>query len=41
MSIRLRNPTGRNTQAHILEIGNITLYFSYQTCIAARLVDGA
>ena len=35
-SIRLTNPTGRNTQAHLVEIGLHSFYFSYETCIAYR-----
>ncbi len=31
---RLYNPTGRKTEAHVVEIGQNTFYFSYQTCIA-------
>jgi hypothetical protein len=34
--IKLRNPTGRNTPAHIITIGEHDFYFSYETCIAYR-----
>ena len=34
--IKLENPTGRNTQAHIVTIGDREYFFSYQTCIAYR-----
>ena len=36
MSIILRNPTGRQTQAHIALIGVMELFFSYETLIAFR-----
>ena len=36
MLLKLRNPTGRNTQAHIAMIGEHAFYFSYETCIAYR-----
>lgn len=32
--IRLSNPTGRNTKAHVVSIGEHNFYFSYETCIA-------
>lgn len=32
--VRLRNPTGRNTKAYVLEINGRSFYFSYETCIA-------
>ena len=32
--ISLTNPTGRKTEARIVEIGAHSLYFSYATCIA-------
>lgn len=34
--MRLRNPTGRNTRAHVAEIGEHEFFFSYETCIAYR-----
>lgn len=34
--IKLRNPTGRNTPAHIVTVGENEYFFSYQTCIAFR-----
>ena len=34
--ITLRNPTSRNTQAHVVTIGEWELFFSYETLIAAR-----
>lgn len=30
----LTNPTGRNTRAHIMTVGERVFYFSYETCIA-------
>lgn len=33
---RLFNPTGRNTQAHIVDLGDVELFFSYETLIAVR-----
>lgn len=36
MNIRLHNPTGRNTQAHIVTINGNEFFFSYETCIAFR-----
>ena len=36
MSVSLRNPTGRNTQAHIVTIGGREYFFSYETCIGYR-----
>ena len=36
MNIRLSNPTGRNTKAHIVTVGAMDYYFSYETCIAMR-----
>lgn len=33
----ISNPTGRNTQAHIVTLNNgLEMYFSYQTMIAVR-----
>lgn len=37
--IRLTNPTGRKTPAHIVTIGQKEYFFSYQTCIAFRGPD--
>lgn len=34
--IRLSNPTGRNTPAHVVTIGQREYFFSYETCIAYR-----
>ena len=34
--MRLYNPTGRKTQAHIVVIKDVKYYFSYETCIAAQ-----
>ena len=34
--MRLYNPTGRKTQAHIVVIKDVKYYFSYETCIAAE-----
>tara|TARA_R110000824_G_scaffold171021_1_gene348503 strand:+ start:954 stop:1193 length:240 start_codon:yes stop_codon:yes gene_type:complete len=34
--MRLYNPTGRKTQAHIVVIKDVKYYFSYETCIAAH-----
>ena len=34
--IELRNPTGRNTNAHIVTINSNDYFFSYETCIAFR-----
>jgi len=31
--VRLTNPTGRDTQAHIVTMGDCCYYFSYETCI--------
>lgn len=36
MTIKLSNPTGRNTNARILETLDCDLFFSYETCIAFR-----
>lgn len=36
MEIRLTKGSNRNTQAHVVRIGNHEFYFSYQTCIAYR-----
>ncbi len=36
MTISLRNPTGRNTKAHIVTISGREYFFSYETCIAFR-----
>jgi len=33
MSIRLFNPTGRKTEARVLELQGNRYYFSYETCI--------
>ena len=41
MAVSLRNPTGRNTQAHIVTIGSREYFFSYETCIAYRDSDTA
>ena len=38
--MRLTNPTGRQTQAHILYTSAGKYYFSYETCIAAVLPCG-
>lgn len=38
--MRLSNPTNRNTQAHIVNIAGITLYFSYETLIGVRGPNG-
>lgn len=40
MRVRLYNPTNRNTQAHVVEVGDDTYYFSYETCIAFRGIRG-
>lgn len=34
--ITLTNPTGRNTKAHVVTIGEREYFFSYETCIAFR-----
>lgn len=34
--IRLHNPTGRNTPAHVVDLGSLEFFFSYETCIAFR-----
>ncbi len=34
--ISLTNPTGRNTKAHVVTIGDREYFFSYQTCIGYR-----
>ena len=34
MGISLRNPTGRNTKAHVVTINSNEYFFSYETCIA-------
>lgn len=31
--IRLTNPTGRNTKAHCVYIGDRCYFFSYETCV--------
>jgi hypothetical protein len=33
-AVRLRNPTGRNTKARVVEIGPHAFFFSYETLIA-------
>lgn len=35
-AIRLTNPTGRNTRAHVVTIGAREFFFSYETCIGFR-----
>jgi hypothetical protein len=32
--VRLTNPTGRNTQAHVVSFGYHSFYFSYETIVA-------
>lgn len=32
--MRLINPTGRNTQAHVVTTKRADFFFSYETCIA-------
>ena len=34
MKIYLENPTGRDTKAYQVVLGNMSLFFSYSTCIA-------
>lgn len=34
--IKIENPTGRNTKAHIVTINENEFFFSYETCIAFR-----
>ena len=41
MAVSLRNPTGRNTQAHIVTVGGREYFFSYETCIGYRSEFGA
>lgn len=36
MSITISNPTGRNTNAHVVKIGEHELFFSYNSLIAYR-----
>ena len=36
MKIKFTNPTGRNTKAHIVTVGDMEYFFSYETCIAIR-----
>lgn len=40
MRAQLNNPTGRRTEARELRLGDVTLYFSYDTCIAVRSPRG-
>ena len=40
MRVYLSNPTGRKTNAHILELGEHDLFFSYATLIAYRGPNG-
>jgi hypothetical protein len=36
MKISLKNPTGRNTKAYVVTIGDMEYFFSYETCIGFR-----
>lgn len=33
---RMTNPTGRNTKAHVVEVGENEYFFSHETCVAFR-----
>ena len=37
--ISMTNPTGRQTEARAVHMGKLTLWFSYNTCIAFRYND--
>ena len=37
--IEMCNPTNRNTKAYVVDIGNTSLYFSYETLIAYQTQD--
>lgn len=39
LQVRLSPVTNRNTPLHRVDVGPITLYFSYETCVAFH-VDG-
>ena len=40
VTVTLCNPTGRNTKAHVVTVGEKEYFFSYQTCIAFRGSNG-
>ncbi len=35
-TITMKNPTERNTEARVVDIGNVRLFFSYETLIAIQ-----
>lgn len=37
--ISMTNPTGRHTEARAVHMGKLTLWFSYNTCIAFKYND--
>lgn len=39
MTISITNPTGRQTEARAVHMGKLTLWFSYNTCIAFQYND--